>query len=127
MNTINVPLIAERFLGAMLPAGIKCVNFVKIVYHEAGLTMDFSCQPEAIILEKLEKRDFGKLLFLMNRNKKTLYFSHVAIIYDENAVIHYSRHSSEDGVRRVQVTSFEELKKVYEIVKNPYVSKPLVC
>ena len=126
MNTKNVPQVAERFLGAILPNGIKCVNFVKLVYHEAGLSSDFSLQPITPKLENIKHEQIGKLVFLMNKQRLSKLFNHIAIIYDENSVIHYSRHSSPDGIRRVQITSFTELLEVYNVVPNSYVSKPLV-
>lgn len=120
MNTKIVPLIALRYIHATLPTGIKCTRFVCMMYHEAGLSVDFSLQPLTINCAGIGEEDIGKLLFLMNKKRRSHGFNHVAIIYDRESVIHYSRHSSSDGIRRVQITFFENLFKIYDQISNPY-------
>ena len=124
MNTFEIPKIAERYLGAGLPPPIKCYGFISLVYHELGLSTDFSLQPDILFLEKFQTDWIGKMIFLNRILKQSYLFSHLAIIYGESSVIHYSRHSSEDGVRRVQITDFDSLFKTYHLVANPYLQRP---
>jgi hypothetical protein len=123
METKHVPAIAERQIGAQyLTDRLKCVRFVMMVYHESGLSTDFSFQPIICTFEQLvDPNNVGKIIFLMRKEKKSHLFNHVAIIYDINSVIHYSRYCTNDGSRKVSINTFDELLAVYDLVPNPYV------
>lgn len=122
METKHVPVIAKRQLGAQyLTDRLKCVRFVMMVYHESGISTDFSLQPIICKQEQLINPDnIGKIIFLMRKAKTSYLFNHVAIIYNENSVIHYSRYCTGDGKRKVLINTFDELLAVYDLVPNPY-------
>ncbi len=124
MNTSSVSQIAERYLGAILPQEINCFRFIKLVYHEAGLSTDFSLQPDFHFLGDIKNEDFGKIIFLNLKIKPSYLFSHVAIIYDENSVIHNCRQINLDKIKRVQINSFKELLDTYYLIANPYLGRP---
>ena len=124
MNTLMIPKIADRYIDSRLPDPIKCYGFVSLVYHELGLSTDFSLQPDILFIEKFQNDWIGKMIFLNRILRPSYLYSHLAIIYNEYSVIHYSRHSSEDGIRRVQITDFETLFKTYYLVANPYLGRP---
>ena len=127
MNTKKVPLIAERHLGARYfidSPKIKCCSFIFMMYHEAGLSTDFSLQPVITTPDQLvEENNIGKIIFLLRKTLEGYLFSHLAIVYDDQSVIHYSRHCAPNKLRRVLINSFSELLEVYDLVPNPYISK----
>ncbi|MFA7702374.1 MAG: hypothetical protein WCX80_02875 [Patescibacteria group bacterium] len=96
-----------------------------MIYSEVGLSIDFSEQPIIRSYDGLsDPNNIGKIVFLIRRGSVAYLYSHVALIYDYQSVVHYSRHMNKDGIRRVEISSFSELLEVYNLVPNPYVCQP---
>ncbi|MFA5773612.1 MAG: hypothetical protein WC908_02990 [Candidatus Paceibacterota bacterium] len=123
MKTNNVPMIAAKFIGVHTQIEGKCFTFIKIVYEEAGLSIDFYYQPVITSIDELSNSEnIGKIIFLMRKGSDSYLFSHIAIIYDNYSVIHYSRRMNKECIYKVEISSFEEILKVYDLVPNPYAS-----
>jgi hypothetical protein len=121
MEIDNLVSVADRHIGASYPSDFKCVSFVRMLYSEVGLSIDFYNQPVITSLDDLfVPENIGKIIFLMRKNCNAYLYSHVAIIYDNESVVHYSRHLNIDGIRRVEISSFADLLSVYDLVPNPY-------
>jgi len=122
MRENDVISIADRHVGAQYPFNFRCVSFIRMIYGEAGLSIDFSKQPIIKSYDELaDRNNVGKIIFLMRKGSNSYLYSHVALLYDCQSVIHYSRHMNEKRIRRVEISSFGELLEVYDLVPNPYV------
>ena len=125
MEAFNIISIADRHIGAQYPFNFRCVSFVCMIYHEAGLSICFSKQPVITSYKELsDLKNIGKIIFLLRKGSTAYLYSHVALIYNNESVIHYSRYMNTEMVRRVEINSFKELLEVYDLVPNPYVSNP---
>jgi hypothetical protein len=124
MKTDIIPEIAIGFMSKNIPIKGKCFSFIHMVYEQAGLSIDFYYQPIITSIDDLSiQENIGKIIFLMRRGSSAHLFSHLAIIYDKESVIHYSRRMKGDMVYRIEISSFKEIFEVYDLVANPYISR----
>lgn len=121
MKTDKVPVVASKLINTTALIKGKCFSFIRLIYEEAGISIDFCYQPIIISIDDLSKKEnIGKIIFLMRKGSNSSLFSHLAIIYDKESVIHYSRRMRKDMVYRIEISSFKEILKVYDLVANPY-------
>jgi hypothetical protein len=120
MKTDEVPQIAENLMTEDSHIKGRCVSFVKIVYERSCLSTDFSYQPLLVSIDDLYNvNNLGKIIFL-RRKGSIKYFSHVAIIYNGDSVIHYTKRMNDGLNYKILISSFKSLLEMYDLVANPY-------
>jgi hypothetical protein len=109
---IGRPFVYETF---------NCVHFVREVYLLVGIhfpllpPMDFPPSEFHLTAAELESKPLGHSFFLKRKEGRRLrIWSHVAIIYSPNEVIHCTRHSGEG----VTVTPMSQLFVLYDLAQS---------
>lgn len=106
----EIERIALTYLGRKYESGFRCMDFVRRVYAEAGMTVP----PVRLNVKPAGLADppVGHVLFLRHKQATgTKRYSHVAIVISGRRCIHNSYHLG----GRVVITPLDELLTLYNL------------